>query len=147
MLTLDHTYSASKALYATANMGMAMRTGLCSVIAICVIAPAAIAASADLPLTGANSGKVTTLRRGQSARVELQTNASTGYMWRVDADRGISVTLLTTIATRPGMVGAPSVATYRLIGMKRGMYRIVFRYMRPWEGKAVKTLTYLVRIV
>jgi len=27
------------------------------------------------------------------------------------------------------------------------MYRIVFRYMRPWEGRAVRTLTYLVRVV
>jgi predicted secreted protein len=126
--------------------GPAMRTGWSLAIAMSMVAPVAIAAPADLPLAGANSGKATTLRRGQSARVELQTNASTGYMWRVDADRGISVTLLTTIASRPGMVGAPSVATYRVIGTKRGMYRIVFRYMRPWEGKAVKTLTYLVRI-
>ena len=126
--------------------GPAMQTGWSLAIAMSMVAPVAIAAPADLPLAGANSGKATTLRRGQSARVELQTNASTGYMWRVDADRGISVTLLTTIASRPGMVGAPSVATYRVIGTKRGMYRIVFRYMRPWEGKAVKTLTYLVRI-
>lgn len=126
--------------------GPPMRTGWSLAIAMSMVAPVAIAAPADLPLAGANSGKATTLRRGQSARVELQTNASTGYMWRVDADRGISVTLLTTIASRPGMVGAPSVANYRVIGTKRGMYRIVFRYMRPWEGKAVKTLTYLVRI-
>lgn len=126
--------------------GPPMRTGWSLAIAMSMVAPVAIAAPADLPLAGANSGKATTLRRGQSARVELQTNASTGYMWRVDADRGISVTLLTTTASRPGMVGAPSVATYRVIGTKRGMYRIVFRYMRPWEGKAVKTLTYLVRI-
>jgi predicted secreted protein len=112
-----------------------------------MIAPAAIAAPVDIPLAGANSGKATTLRRGQSARVELQTNASTGYGWKVDADRGISVTLVTTVAaTRPGMVGAPSLATYRVVGTRRGMYRIVFRYMRAWEGKAVRTLTYLVRI-
>ncbi|WP_066816331.1 protease inhibitor I42 family protein [Sphingomonas mali] len=116
-------------------------------IAISVIAPVAIAAPADIPLVGANSGKATTLRRGQSARVELQTNASTGYMWKVDAERGINVMLVTTVATRPGMVGAPSVASYRVMGARRGTYRIVFRYMRPWEGKAVRTLTYIVRIV
>jgi inhibitor of cysteine peptidase len=115
-------------------------------IAISMVAPAAIAVPADIPLAGTNSGKATTLRRGQSASVALQTNASTGYAWKVDADRGISVTLVTAVATRPGMVGAPSVATYRVVGVKRGMYRIVFRYMRPWEGKAVRTLTYLVRI-
>jgi len=123
-----------------------MRTGLFMAIAMSMVAPVAIAAPADIPLTGANSGKATTLRRGQSAHVELQTNASTGYTWKVDADRGISVTLVTTVATRPGLVGAPSVATYRVIGTRRGTYRIVFRYMRPWEGKAVRTLTYLVRI-
>ena len=123
-----------------------MRTGLFMAIAMSMVAPVAIAAPADIPLTGANSGKATTLRRGQSAHVELQTNASTGYTWKVDADRAISVTLVTTIATRPGLVGAPSVATYRVIGTRRGTYRIVFRYMRPWEGKAVRTLTYLVRI-
>jgi inhibitor of cysteine peptidase len=111
-----------------------------------MIATAAIAAPADVPLVGANSDKATTLRPGQSASVELQTNASTGYGWKVDADRGISVTLVTTVATRPGMVGAPSLATYRVVGTRRGKYRIVFRYMRPWEGKAVRTLTYLVRI-
>jgi predicted secreted protein len=117
-------------------------------VAISLIAPAAaIAAPADVPLTGANSNKPMTLRRGQAASVELQANASTGYSWKVDAGRGISVTLVTTVATRPGMVGAPSVATYRVVGTRRGMYRIVFRYMRPWEGKAVRTLTYLVRIV
>ncbi|HWU73662.1 MAG TPA: protease inhibitor I42 family protein [Sphingomonas sp.] len=124
-----------------------MRTGLSLAIAMSMIAPIAIASPADIPLVGANSGKVMTLRRGQPAGVELQTNASTGYMWKVDADRGISVTLVTTTATRPGMVGAPSVATYRVVGNRRGMYRIVFRYMRPWEGRAVRTLTYLVRIV
>jgi predicted secreted protein len=116
-------------------------------IAMSMIAPAAFAAPADVPLAGANSGKATTLRRGQSARVELQTNASTGYGWKVDADRGINVTLATAVATRPGMVGAPSLATYRIVGTRRRMYRIVFRYMRPWEGKAVRTLTYLVRII
>jgi inhibitor of cysteine peptidase len=116
-------------------------------IAMSMVAPVAIAAPADIPLTGANSGKATTLRRGQSARVELQTNASTGYTWKVDADRRISVTLVATVATRPGMVGASSVATYRVVGTRRGTYRIVFRYMRPWEGKAVRTLTYIVRIV
>jgi predicted secreted protein len=115
-------------------------------VAISLIAPAAIAAPADLPLTGANSNKPTTLHRGQRASVELQTNASTGYGWKVDADRGINVTLVATVATRPGMAGAPSVATYRVVGTRRGMHRIVFRYMRPWEGKAVRTLTYLVRI-
>nr|WP_281178769.1 protease inhibitor I42 family protein [Sphingomonas pruni] len=87
------------------------------------------------------------MRRGQPARVDLQTNASTGYMWKVDADRGISVTLVATVATRPGMVGAPSFATYRIVGNRLGMYRIVFRYMRPWEGRAVRTLTHLVRVV
>jgi len=115
-------------------------------IAISMIAPTAVAAPADIPLAGADSGKATTLRRGQPASVELQTNASTGYGWKVDADRGISVTLVATVATRPGMVGAPSLATYRVVGTKRGKYRIVFLYMRPWEGKAVRTLTYLVRI-
>jgi predicted secreted protein len=124
-----------------------MRTGLFMAIAMSMIAPVTIAAPADIPLTGANSGKATTLRRGQSARVELQTNASTGYTWKVDADRGISVTLVATVATRPGMVGAPSVAAYRIVGTRRGMYRIVFRYMRPWEGKAVRSLTFIVRIV
>ena len=123
-----------------------MRTGLSMAAAISLIAPAAIAAPADVPLTGANSGKPMALRRGQAASVELQTNASTGYSWKVDADRGISVTLVATVATRPGMVGAPSVATYRVVGTKRGTYRIVFRYMRPWEGKAARTLTYIVRI-
>jgi len=116
-------------------------------VAISLIGPAAIAAPADPPLTGANSGKPMTLRRGQPASVELQTNASTGYTWKVDADRGIRVTLVAMVATRPGMVGAPSVATYRVIGTRRGTYRIVFRYMRPWEGKAVRTSTYIVRIV
>lgn len=124
-----------------------MRAGMSLAIVMSMIAPAAIAAPADIPLAVANSGKATTLRRGQSARVELQTNASTGYTWKVDADRGIGVTLVTTAATRPGMVGAPSVATYRVVGTRRGTYRIVFRYMRPWEGKAVRTLTYIVRIV
>ena len=124
-----------------------MRTGLPLAIAMSMVAPLAIAAPADIRLAGANSGKATTLRRGQPARVDLQTNASTGYMWKVDADRGISVTLVTTTATRPGMVGAPSVATYRVVGNRRGMYRIVFRYMRPWERRAVRTLTYLVRVV
>lgn len=123
-----------------------MRIGLFMAIAMSMIAPVAIAASADIPLAGANSGKTTTLRRGQSARVELQANASTGYTWKVEVDRGISVSLVATVATRPGMVGAPSVATYRIVGTRRGMYRVVFRYMRPWEAKAVRTLIYLVRI-
>ena len=124
-----------------------MRPGLAMAVATSLIAPAAVAAPVDLPLAGANSNKPMTLRRGQPASVELQSNASTGYSWKVDADRGISVTLVATVATRPGMVGAPSVATYRVVGAKRGTYRIVFRYMRPWDGKAVRTLTYLVRIV
>lgn len=123
-----------------------MRIGLFMAIAMSMIAPVAIAASADIPLAGANSGKTTTLRRGQSARVELQANASTGYTWKVEVDRGISVSLVATVATRPGMVGAPSVATYRIVGTRRGMYRVAFRYMRPWEAKAVRTLIYLVRI-
>ncbi len=113
------------------------------VASLAIVAPFA-ASAVDAP-----AGKATamTLRRGETGRVELQTNASTGYMWKVDAQRGIDVTLAKTVPTRPGMVGAPSVATWRVVGRKRGTYRIVFRYLRPWEGRAVRTLTYLVRIV
>lgn len=125
-----------------------MRFGSGVAIATALIAAAATipAVAADVPLAGANSGKATILRRGQAAVVELQTNASTGYTWKVDAEAGIQVTLASTMPTRPGMVGAPSVATYRITGTKRGTYRIVFRYLRPWENKAVRTLTYRVRI-
>lgn len=114
-------------------------------ISLAAVAPAAAMTDG----VAAASGRVTimTLHRGQPGSVELQTNASTGYAWKVDAQRGIEVTLAGVAPTRPGMVGAPSVATYRILGRKRGTYRIVFRYMRPWEGKAVRTLTYRVRIV
>lgn len=125
-----------------------MRFGSGMAIAMALVAPvgAAPAVASDVPLAGANSGKAQILRRGQVATVDLQTNASTGYSWKVDAEAGIQVTLGKTVATRPGMVGAPSVATYKVTGTKRGTYRIVFRYMRPWENKAVRTLTYIVRI-
>lgn len=116
-----------------------------------VIAPLTMAVSpiaqAGAPSAVVGPATAITLHRGEPGSVELQTNASTGYGWKVDADRGIDVTLIKTIPTRPGMVGAPSIATYRILGRKRGSYRIVFRYMRPWEGKAVRTLRYRVRIV
>jgi predicted secreted protein len=99
------------------------------------------------PRAGAVKPTVMTLHRDQPGDVDLQTNASTGYSWKVDAPRGVEVTLVKTVPTRPGMVGAPSVVTYRIVGTKRGIYRIVFRYMRPWERKAVRTLVYRVRIV
>lgn len=105
-----------------------------------------ITAPARKPLPAAKP-TVMTLHRGQPGSVDLQTNASTGYTWKVDAPRGIAVTLDKTVPTRPGMAGAPSLVTYRIVGNKRGTYRVVFRYLRPWEGIAIRTLIYRVRIV
>ncbi len=116
-------------------------------MAMAALAPAMAAATDTLSLTGANTGKPMVLHRGQSVGIELQTNPSTGYSWKVDADRGLKVIVTDTVNTRPGVPGAPSVVTYRVVAAKRGTYRLTFRYMRPWEGKAVRTLAYILRVV
>lgn len=98
-------------------------------------------------LTAADAGKLTTIRRHQTVRLRLQTNPSTGYSWEVKADRGLRVAETGAKPSRPGVPGAPSMAGYDISASRSGRYKVVLRYVRPWERKAAaRTLTYRFRV-
>ncbi len=73
--------------------------------------------------------------KGSKKIIELEGNPTTGYTWvyTVEDEALISIKESEKYLGKNGMVGAPSLFTYKITALKRGATKILFEYKRPWE--------------
>ena len=79
------------------------------------------------------------------ASLELKGNPTTGYNWiySIEDDSVISVEEKVEYLGKKGIVGAPSLFTYKIKALKPGNTKLIFEYKRPWENKdAEKVIVY-----
>ena len=80
---------------------------------------------------------------GQTYSVDLDSNPTTGYSWKLASPTN-SVFMLVTNSYEPGkhptdMVGVGGVEHWTFKAMQKGRAELTLEYMRPWEKMAVKT--------
>ena len=80
---------------------------------------------------------------GQTYSIDLDSNPTTGYSWKLASPTN-SVFMLVTNSYEPGkhptgMVGVGGVEHWIFKTMQKGRAELTLEYMRPWEKVAVKT--------
>jgi inhibitor of cysteine peptidase len=80
---------------------------------------------------------------GQTYSIDLDSNPTTGYSWKL-ANPTNSVFMLVTNNYEPGkhpagMAGVGGVEHWTIKATQKGRAQLTLEYMRPWEKVAVKT--------
>ena len=120
---------------------------LMALTALIAMAPSASAGSTSFVTV---PGKVT-IGVGESVKVKLSTNPSTGYSWTTTIRGNTSAITMTKGKYKPpadtGMVGAPGVTVWTITGKAAGKAVITFSEMPPGGGPAASAnkLTVTVR--
>lgn len=96
-------------------------------------------------------GETNTVKAGSKFIVALKENATTGYSWtyKISNKKGIALyseQALDPVKADTGIVGAGTDKVWEFDALKAGKYTITFQYKRPFEAKAIETLTYAVVI-
>ncbi|MBN1943004.1 MAG: protease inhibitor I42 family protein [Phycisphaerae bacterium] len=142
-----------------------MRNLLSILLVLCVLpalaeSPAAGPGHADVELAVSEENALTlTARVGQTVRIRLAGNATTGYEWTLTSqtdEKGRACKILTpagAIEYRPASaegrvgVGGEFFATFR--AARPGLAKLAFAYQRPWEKDKdpIKTFAVSVRVI
>lgn len=75
---------------------------------------------------------------GKPVLLLVQGNATTGYVWQVDA-AGSSASLQVGSfqpvqqKSTPGLVGAPKLFSLKVVPTEVGLHTLTLQYVRPWD--------------
>jgi len=127
---------ARSALRAARPRGAAAAAAL----ALACLAPAACSSESapTVELTAADSGSTVTLETGQTLKIALDANRSTGFSWKLDEP----VPALLEQSGEPGYVvesdgvGAPGTETWTFVARSPGEASVTMVYARPFEAEA-----------
>ena len=86
-----------------------------------------------------------TVRKGETFRVELEANPTTGYLWdmRLKAGKATLVSQEYTSGAPPGslVIGSGGVETFVFRAEETGQIQLEAEYSRPWEKNAKSAVT------
>lgn len=89
-------------------------------------------------LTAADAGRTLTLRPGDEIVVTLDSNATTGFAWRLDTEPAAEVLDLVKseyVAPETELVGAGGQEVWRFVATGRGSTRVAMGYERGFSGE------------
>ena len=111
-------------------------------------------------LVGCGKGKDVSIRvkgdrmadinRGQLLKIELEANATTGYIWELSdsVNKGVLNRIGKYRYIRNSRrIGSGGIQLFRFRGIKKGQARLVFEYRRPWEKEESPARRYTVRVI
>jgi len=88
--------------------------------------------------------------QGQMLKIELASNATTGYLWR-DGDLSGNKVLEKLgkyrYVHKSRLVGAGGTQVFRFKAAKKGKEKLVFEYIRPWEKDKKPAKKYVVKVI
>lgn len=98
-----------------------------------------------------DSSRTVGLRMGQVLRLDLDSNATTGYTWEI-SERSEIETLNPKgrpryVVPESRLAGAGGYQMFRFIPVRQGSAVIRFEYLRPWEKGIKPVKTFIVRVV
>jgi len=106
--------------------------------------------SFSIPVISENEMKTElSIKKGDSFRIELESNPTTGYMWYEKHDsQMISLIKSEFISSSPEkkIVGNPGKQIFVFKAVEKGETVIEFVYKREWEKEIVKKINFKIRI-
>ncbi|TBV08156.1 protease inhibitor I42 family protein [Stutzerimonas kirkiae] len=79
------------------------------------------------------------LQSGQTLTLDLVSNPSTGYRWKIEETSGDILKSLgpeVFHSSRKDVVGADGTSTWRFQAIQPGTGRLILSYQRPWENNS-----------
>ncbi|MFH1552166.1 MAG: protease inhibitor I42 family protein [Candidatus Omnitrophota bacterium] len=89
------------------------------------------------------------MKTGQALRIELEANATTGYMWSLTepAEKGVLNQIGEHQYVRGSeRIGAGGIQIYNFKALKRGRTELVFEYKRSWEKAKAPAKRYVISV-
>ncbi len=127
--------------------------GICLVIALVGGARAAYGATPNQPAKTVEIGELgpqvgVRLNVGDTLRLVLEANPSTGYGWQIAANQGtiLQATSSRNLAATHQKPGAPGKQSLTFIARTPGKDRLLLNYSRPWEKNTRPARTYTVDV-
>lgn len=102
----------------------------CILIAGCITSDAPQTDEPVLTITFEKTG--TSYNIGESFKVTLPSNPSTGYDWEAAEVKGLEITK-EYVAAEPVMPGSPGNTVFTITSLEEGTFEYVFEYKRSWE--------------
>jgi inhibitor of cysteine peptidase len=100
-----------------------------------------------LSLVEADNGRTVDIRRGETVRISLPENASTGYRWAIDRFDEQLIEALTTEPLYPSdRVGSSGDVAFTFRPKEVGAGEVVLKHWRHWEGDSSVTTRFRVRL-
>jgi len=98
------------------------------------------------------NGESVNLKPGDSLKIKLESNQTTGYSWQLSDktdDKIISLvsSIYETSSEDKNIVGAGGYETFILKAVSSGQTDLIFNYERPWEEDVEPADTYILKIV
>jgi len=98
-------------------------------------------------LVQSDDGRTVDIRQGETVRVTLQENATTGYRWAIDR---LDEEFIAALATEPrytaSAVGSGGEVAFVFQGKKIGTGEIVLKHWRHWEGDSSVIARFRIRL-
>lgn len=97
----------------------------------------------DQTLTESDNGKPVSLQVGDTLTVQLASNPSTGYSWKVISDDAAVLAQVGEpqfdLGTKTPMPGAGGTETFTFLAKSKGTTTLTLLYARPWETDTTPT--------
>lgn len=99
-----------------------------------------------------SSGIQNSFKVGDSFKVVLKGNPSTGYAWNytMDSKNMIELSSSNEVPDKKNVAGSGSTFTWRFKALKAGQVKLTYKYYRGWEGEATAakedTIEYLITV-
>jgi inhibitor of cysteine peptidase len=110
-------------------------------------AQAAEAAKAMMSLTETDNGRTIDVRLGDTVRITLRENATTGYRWAIDR---LDADLIEATGSEPhyveNKIGVGGTVDFTFKGKKAGTAAVVLKNWRHWEGDSSVTSRFRVTL-
>lgn len=100
-------------------------------------------------LDASASGSSKRLKVGQTFTLSLESNASTGYIWRSATPTPTVIALVGEPQFTPqsNAIGAPSMETWTFRADRTGMGTLALEYVRPFETSAKPAATFNLNVI
>ena len=100
-----------------------------------------------LSLVGTDNGRTVDVRQGETVRINLPENATTGYRWAIDrCDEEFIEALAAEPHYAASAMGAGGEVAFTFRGKKIGTGEIALKHWRDWEGDSSVTTRFRIRL-
>ena len=83
----------------------------------------------------------------KTVEIDLESNPTTGYQWQYDTNEDSIIKEVSKVYKKDdvqeGITGSGGTDIWTFEGLKEGSTEVTFKYLRPWEGEAIKTRIFI----